>query len=75
VVEQCPFKAWVAGSNPAALTRISKHLADSGEVGFRHPWTPSENETLVSIPSGLPSGEEPALQNGVNSNEISYTSQ
>ena len=20
VVEQCPFKAWVAGSNPAALT-------------------------------------------------------
>ena len=24
LVEQCPFKAWVAGSSPAALTRISK---------------------------------------------------
>jgi hypothetical protein len=24
VVEQRPFKAWVAGSNPAALTKISK---------------------------------------------------
>src|SRR5579863_9915793 len=23
VVEQCPFKAWVAGSNPAALTKNS----------------------------------------------------
>jgi hypothetical protein len=23
VVEQCPFKAWVAGSNPAALTKKS----------------------------------------------------
>jgi len=23
LVEQCPFKAWVAGSNPAALTKIS----------------------------------------------------
>jgi hypothetical protein len=22
VVEQCPFKAWVAGSNPAALTKL-----------------------------------------------------
>ena len=26
LVEQCPFKAWVAGSNPAALTMIFKHL-------------------------------------------------
>ena len=24
LVEQCPFKAWVAGSSPAALTMISK---------------------------------------------------
>jgi hypothetical protein len=23
LVEQCPFKAWVAGSNPAALTTSS----------------------------------------------------
>src|SRR4051812_45528223 len=30
LVEQCPFKAWVAGSNPAALTKISKAL-----IGFR----------------------------------------
>jgi hypothetical protein len=26
LVEQCPFKAWVAGSNPAALTRVSDDL-------------------------------------------------
>jgi hypothetical protein len=25
LVEQCPFKAWVAGSNPAALTTPSNH--------------------------------------------------
>src|SRR6202011_3255739 len=24
LVEQCPFKAWVAGSSPAALTKISR---------------------------------------------------
>jgi hypothetical protein len=24
LVEQCPFKAWVAGSSPAALTIVSK---------------------------------------------------
>jgi hypothetical protein len=40
VVEQCPFKAWVAGSNPAALTKILKHLADFGRVDFGHPRTP-----------------------------------
>ena len=26
LVEQCPFKAWVAGSSPAALTKIFSHL-------------------------------------------------
>jgi hypothetical protein len=30
-----PFKAWVAGSSPAALTKISKYLADFGHPG--HP--------------------------------------
>src|SRR5207248_7782724 len=28
LVEQCPFKAWVAGSSPAALTMISKLSGD-----------------------------------------------
>jgi hypothetical protein len=50
LVEQCPFKAWVAGSNPAALTKISKHLADFGRVEFRHPRTPRASKTLVSTP-------------------------
>jgi len=27
LVEQCPFKAWVAGSNPAALTIFFNDLA------------------------------------------------
>ena len=35
-----PFKAWVAGSSPAALTKISKYLADLGRVAFRHPGRP-----------------------------------
>jgi hypothetical protein len=30
VVEQCPFKAWVAGSNPAALT----NLFTTSELGY-----------------------------------------
>ncbi len=29
VVEQCPFKAWVAGSNPAALTNLFNGLRAS----------------------------------------------
>jgi hypothetical protein len=37
LVEQCPFKAWVEGSNPSALTRISKHFADFGWVDFSTP--------------------------------------
>ena len=48
LVEQCPFKAWVAGSNPAALTKISKYLVDLGRVDFGHPRTPRAGETLVS---------------------------
>jgi hypothetical protein len=32
LVEQCPFKAWVAGSSPAALTKISRCLEDFGRV-------------------------------------------
>ena len=32
LVEQCPFKAWVAGSSPAALTRFSKYVVDFGRV-------------------------------------------
>ena len=31
VVEQCPFKAWVAGSNPAALTKLSTKRATFAE--------------------------------------------
>ena len=50
LVEQCPFKAWVAGSSPAALTKISKYLADFGRVGFGHPRTPRASETPFSTP-------------------------
>src|SRR5260370_19040613 len=50
LVEQRPFKAWVAGSIPAALTKISKYLEDFGRVDFGHPRTPRASETLVSTP-------------------------
>jgi hypothetical protein len=33
LVEQCPFKAWVAGSNPAALTSFFNDLAVAGATG------------------------------------------
>jgi hypothetical protein len=42
LVEQCPFKAWVEGSNPSALTRISKHFADFGWVDFSTPGHPAQ---------------------------------
>ena len=32
MVEQRPFKAWVAGSNPAALTKISKQIRDGKQA-------------------------------------------
>ena len=32
LVEQCPFKAWVAGSSPAALTKTPRHVLDFGTV-------------------------------------------
>jgi hypothetical protein len=37
LVEQCPFKAWVAGSSPAALTKISRYLEDFGKADFGYP--------------------------------------
>jgi hypothetical protein len=48
LVEQCPFKAWVEGSNPSALTRISKYLADLGGVGFGHFRTPRRVSTQLA---------------------------
>ena len=39
LVEQRPFKAWVAGSIPAALTKISEELANLGRVDFGDPQT------------------------------------
>src|SRR6516162_10449179 len=39
LVEQCPFKAWVAGSNPAALTKLLKDLAGAGNCLFHSPQT------------------------------------
>src|SRR5579884_976783 len=38
LVEQCPFKAWVAGSNPAALTRNPSPLFRVRR-GFSQPET------------------------------------
>jgi hypothetical protein len=34
LVEQCPFKAWVAGSNPAALTSSFQALTVAGATGL-----------------------------------------
>ena len=34
LVEQCPFKAWVAGSNPAALTRVYQYFVDAALWNF-----------------------------------------
>jgi hypothetical protein len=62
-----PFKAWVAGSNPAALTKISGYLEDFGGVDFGYPRTPRTVSTQlaqrfallisrgISPPSGRPS--------------------
>src|SRR6516162_2505789 len=36
LVEQCPFKAWVAGSNPAALTIFFNGLAQFFARRFAH---------------------------------------
>src|SRR5271170_5866624 len=47
LVEQCPFKAWVAGSSPAALTKFSKYLEDFGRVDFGHPRTPRRVSTQL----------------------------
>jgi hypothetical protein len=43
-----PFKAWVAGSNPAALTKISRYLEDFGRVDFGHPRTPGTVSTQLA---------------------------
>jgi hypothetical protein len=37
LVEQCPFKAWVAGSNPAALTSSLLTAAGAGSKTFYEP--------------------------------------
>ena len=49
LVEQCPFKAWVAGSNPAALTKISKYLEQLPHVATGHPQAP--RKLAISKPS------------------------
>jgi hypothetical protein len=33
LAEQCPFKAWVDGSSPSALTRVFNDLAVAGTAG------------------------------------------
>src|SRR5580658_8825629 len=50
LVEQCPFKAWVEGSNPSALTKILKYLADFGRADFGHPRTPRASKSRVPTP-------------------------
>jgi hypothetical protein len=49
LVEQCPFKAWVAGSNPAALTMISKPLHQLQRVAAGHRQAP--RKLAISNPS------------------------
>src|SRR4029077_17218016 len=56
LVEQCPFKAWVAGSNPAALTMFARSGPDTwvtectGYMGntFGPKGFSSGSKTLVS---------------------------
>ena len=46
LVEQCPFKAWVAGSSPAALT---KYPTDSYGKCLRRPAAVEANATVGEI--------------------------
>jgi hypothetical protein len=51
LVEQCPFKAWVAGSSPAALTKAFGILhslqTQKPPVGGLWCWVPSLQQLLV----------------------------
>ncbi len=55
VVEQCPFKAWVAGSNPAALT---KHVSDASVISGGFP-------RLISPPFGCAGTARPTAGPGI----------
>jgi hypothetical protein len=60
LVEQCPFKAWVAGSSPAALTTISKYLVNIGRADFGHSRTDSTGPVPCSRVRRSPRFTSPA---------------
>ena len=49
LVEQCPFKAWVAGSSPAALTIISLYSGASVWIGLDLAGAPDFRVRLLSL--------------------------
>jgi hypothetical protein len=59
VVEQCPFKAWVAGSNPAALTNFQSLAGDgnrfrSNTYSTTLQKTPLRRDHFISHDAGVP---------------------
>jgi hypothetical protein len=55
LVEQCPFKAWVAGSNPAALTKnpfrvIGLHLPQNFLTRDSDPHLAHNSQTIAPEP-------------------------
>ena len=51
LVEQCPFKAWVAGSNPAALTILPTCLGPCNDMAeaLSEAWRAEGPESLDSL--------------------------
>src|SRR5260370_3810972 len=70
LVEQCPFKAWVAGSNPAALTTVFKYLENLGRVDFGHPRTPRRVSTQLGRQDGT---ESVRMYKAVRNHEEQYS--
>jgi ATP-dependent DNA ligase len=58
VVEQCPFKAWVAGSNPAALTKIHHTFLVCYSFQVQLIVNPPVLPMLAKRVAELPSGED-----------------
>jgi hypothetical protein len=53
LVEQCPFKAWVAGSNPAALTIAHNNIQGRGCLDSEFPHkNPHKSGTVDSLFGG-----------------------
>jgi hypothetical protein len=47
LVEQCPFKAWVEGSSPSALTRFIKANSLAGRNSYRTDDVENSSTTTI----------------------------